>query len=388
MGRGGKYHKSHYLKGKSAFISNKINDFKYKLSRQHFKNIIDKPWEMSDDDFSKSKQARTKEELEYLKSYISTEKITSSQFTAWCKNDIIYDAGTQVATHCFSGKFNSSITYPQLTGLLEFFAVNNKNALHNSAYYSFLHWFATDFEIIANINTLYKDTIKTGGNNPLLFILDKIDTHSAGLAKELMYYSVYDNKNKDCGYLLTRFTSVIAEPYLSKALQHSIATAGDLFQPYDIADRIKSQPGGDSVAARLDQILREHPGVFVLVDFWGSWCAPCMIEMGHYPKLIDSFRGRPLAFLFIAVETSTEKINAVKNQFHIEGDFISVTKNETQVLNNAFGFSSYPGHFIIDPRGKVVSERINNLFAGNEIAGGTFEAIKQILSNGAGGPMQ
>lgn len=36
--------------------------------------------------------------------------------------------------------------------------------------------------------------------------------------------------------------------------------------------------------------LKDLRGQYVLVDFWGSWCGPCLVEMPHIKTLNDKYQ--------------------------------------------------------------------------------------------------
>jgi hypothetical protein len=76
------------------------------------------------------------------------------------------------------------------------------------------------------------------------------------------------------------------------------------------------------------------------------------------------------------VETKEEKIQEVKNKYKINGEFISLNGNETKILNNVLQFSSYPSHFILDPTGNIVNNKIGPLSFGGNIV----EQIRNTMS--------
>lgn len=108
------------------------------------------------------------------------------------------------------------------------------------------------------------------------------------------------------------------------------------------------------------KLLESEKGHYVFMDFWGIWCGSCMLDMPNYPAFMDKSKGKPIKFIFFAIQTNPQQINEVKNKYGIDAKFISLTDDETAIMNNVLDFSAIPAQFVIDPSGYVVSNEINN----------------------------
>ncbi len=93
--------------------------------------------------------------------------------------------------------------------------------------------------------------------------------------------------------------------------------------------------------------VEKYPLIYV--DFWATWCAPCISSMPHTFELEKKFGDRVL-FLFLSNE-SPGKISRFmqKRNWH----FVSATDLDEKSIEN-FGVQAIPQSFIIDPEGKIV----------------------------------
>jgi len=93
-------------------------------------------------------------------------------------------------------------------------------------------------------------------------------------------------------------------------------------------------------------------GKYVLLDFWGSWCAPCIDAL---PKLADAyerFGGEQFELVGFAYESKESLTNALKRHEEITWPQIL---DDAGDYSTQFAVRSYPTYYLIDPEGIVVA---------------------------------
>jgi thiol-disulfide isomerase/thioredoxin len=58
--------------------------------------------------------------------------------------------------------------------------------------------------------------------------------------------------------------------------------------------------------------LEDFKGKVVYMDFWGTWCYPCLQELPHSLEMEEAFRDEEVVFLFVALEYEEEDIRRWK----------------------------------------------------------------------------
>jgi thiol-disulfide isomerase/thioredoxin len=149
-----------------------------------------------------------------------------------------------------------------------------------------------------------------------------------------------------------------------------------------IIEKLKSYKVDDSLKARLVDIFSQHKGKYLFIDFWGSWCGPCMLEIPVYPKFIAHFNADSIRFLFLSYEMTQQGVDDVQKKYGISADFVLLTTNEMKVLNNLLGFESYPHHFLIDRKGSVIDNEIWSILAGDEPSKAAINKISDLMTKG------
>ena len=95
-------------------------------------------------------------------------------------------------------------------------------------------------------------------------------------------------------------------------------------------------------------------GKVTILDFWGTWCKPCLAEIPQYNTLYRDFHRRGLQFVALAVESGSERdvASAVK-RLKIEYPVSNATAEQLDRFGKIVVF---PTTWLFDRDGKLVKE--------------------------------
>lgn len=120
----------------------------------------------------------------------------------------------------------------------------------------------------------------------------------------------------------------------------------ELLRPGDTAPAFKLKD-----FAGKERSLEEFKGKVVVLDFWGTWCAPCRIAMPAVQKVHEKFEGKDVVVLGMNFEQSPK---ADPEKFKKEKGFTYLSLAKAETVAGSYKVTGWPTFYVIGKDGKVV----------------------------------
>ena len=99
--------------------------------------------------------------------------------------------------------------------------------------------------------------------------------------------------------------------------------------------------------------LAEFGGRFVLLNFWATWCPPCVKELPSMDDLYTQFRANGFEVVAIASDQEGESIVRPFNERLSIG--FTILLDVTGKVSTSFGARELPTSFLLNPQGQVIA---------------------------------
>ena len=103
--------------------------------------------------------------------------------------------------------------------------------------------------------------------------------------------------------------------------------------------------------------LKDFKGKYIFLNFWATWCGPCIDEMPSMERLYQKFKTRK-NFAMLEVSIDKAGTDAVK-KFMTENKLtFSVLLDRDSEVAGAYGVMGIPSTYLIDTQGFVINRAV------------------------------
>ena len=102
--------------------------------------------------------------------------------------------------------------------------------------------------------------------------------------------------------------------------------------------------------------LDDFKSKLLYLEFWGTWCAPCIKEIPNLKNAYDNTDRAKVEFLGVAVFDTDEKLNAAIEKYDIQ--WPQILDQESNQLKENYNVSGYPTSFLINSDGKILAKNL------------------------------
>jgi thiol-disulfide isomerase/thioredoxin len=142
---------------------------------------------------------------------------------------------------------------------------------------------------------------------------------------------------------------------LAVAYVYGFGSARSSNNPPDTAQVGELAPDFELETLTGDTIrLSELEGKPVLINFWATWCAPCVLEMPNFQKYYEDYPGQ---FEVLAINYGESK-DVVGEFIHDIGVTFPVLFDNDAKVHGVYRFPGYPTSYIVDKTGVIRFQHI------------------------------
>lgn len=119
--------------------------------------------------------------------------------------------------------------------------------------------------------------------------------------------------------------------------------------------------------------LSSLQGKVVFVNFWATWCPPCIKEMPSIQTLKDKMKGKDVVFLLVDVDGKYDKAKAFMDKKNLDLPIYT----PAEAISKTYLGSSIPTTIIFDKKGNMIQRIVGGAdFASAEVEKFMHQVLK------------
>ncbi|WP_298710565.1 TlpA disulfide reductase family protein [Chitinophaga sp.] len=101
--------------------------------------------------------------------------------------------------------------------------------------------------------------------------------------------------------------------------------------------------------------LSAFKGKYVFLDFWASWCSPCIAQIPHLQEINNEFKDKNFLLMAISLDSKQEGWEKAVQKHGLTWLNVSNLKGWGEPVAGLYGVRYLPSNVLIDPAGNVVA---------------------------------
>lgn len=203
---------------------------------------------------------------------------------------------------------------------------------------------------------------------PHVFVFDS--------TRRLRYVGAIDNSQRIAhvtkNYLRDALNALLAgkEPPVTqtKAIGCSIKWADKQAMVKDYMEKLDEEPVSLEKADTtvLQELRKNNSGKFRLVNFWATWCPPCVAEFDDLVTVNRMYRHRDFELVTVSINEPDDESQVLEflKKEHASNSNLIFASDDTEQLMNAFDpkwQGAVPYTVVLDPDGNVIYHEVGSI---------------------------
>jgi peroxiredoxin len=104
--------------------------------------------------------------------------------------------------------------------------------------------------------------------------------------------------------------------------------------------------------------IARFKGKVVLVDFWATWCGPCIAELPNVLKAYETHHGKGFEIVGISLDSDKDKLTKFIADRKMTWPQYFDGKGWQTKLAGTYGVNSIPATYLLDGEGKIIAKNL------------------------------
>ena len=153
--------------------------------------------------------------------------------------------------------------------------------------------------------------------------------------------------------LFTEFKQLNSNPLYDEYLTANITFLNELPKSDAATQTLLLDKLGETIS--FEDVLKRHKNKLIFIDFWASWCKPCIEEIPSSKKISSKFVNKDIIFIYLSLDKDRYKWIESEQALGLTTNSYLVVNNFESKLAKNFNIKGIPRYILLSRKGAVIN---------------------------------
>ncbi len=107
--------------------------------------------------------------------------------------------------------------------------------------------------------------------------------------------------------------------------------------------------------------LSDFKGRFVCINFWATWCSPCIKSIPEKNTLQRKYKNSEIVFINVCVDSDNKKWESLIKDNDFQGVHLICKGDWINILYRSYYITGIPHYVLVDEKGKIIKNKVASI---------------------------